>query len=67
MECGELTNPADGCVVMTGNKPGDEAVYFCNKGFTLSGEKKCKCGSEEEGEWCGTVPTCESKFQLHIL
>ena len=60
-ECDDLDNPDDGCVVTTGKKPGDEAFYFCDYGFTLNGEKKHEC---EDGKWSGTEPTCESKFQI---
>ena len=60
-ECpADLDDPEHGCVVTTGNKPGDKAVYFCDYGFTLKDEKKRKC---VDGKWSGTDPTCESKFQ----
>ena len=61
-ECDELTDPDYGCVVTTGNLPGDKAVYFCDDGYTMKGEKKCKC--EDDGTWGGTPPTCESKFHI---
>ena len=60
-ECDYLKDPDGGCVVTTGNKPGDKAFYFCDDGFTLDGEKKRKC---EDGKWDGTKPTCLSKFQI---
>ena len=60
-ECEDLNDPDYGCVVTTGNLPGDKAVYFCDDGFTLKGEKKRKC---VDGTWDGTAPTCESKFQI---
>ena len=58
----DLMDPDHGCVVIVGNKPGDKAVYFCDYGFTLKGEKKSKC--LEGGMWDGKPPTCESKFQI---
>ena len=61
-ECDELTDPDYGCVVTTGNLTGDKAVYFCDDGLTMKGEKKRKC--EDDGMWGGTAPTCESKFQI---
>ena len=57
----DLMDPDHGCVVIAGNKPGDKAVYFCDDGFTLKGEKKSEC---EDGKWSETAPTCESKFQI---
>ena len=60
----DLDDPEHGCVVTTGNLPGDKAVYFCDYGFTLKGEKKRKC---EAGKWSGTYRTCESKFQIYYL
>ena len=61
-ECEDLMDPDYGCVVTIGNLPGDKAVYFCDDGFTLKGEKKRKC--VDGGTWYGTAPTCESKFQI---
>ena len=58
----DLMDPDHGYVVTTGNVPGDKAVYFCDDGFTLKGEKKIKC--IDGGTWDGTPPTCESKFQI---
>ena len=60
--CDKLTNPDNGCVLTTGTRTGETAVYLCDDGFTLKGEKKCKCG--DNGEWDGTDPTCKSKFQI---
>ena len=62
-ECPDnLMDPENGCVVIAGNKPGDKAVYFCDYGFTLKGERKSECG--DDGEWDGTPPSCDSKFQI---
>ena len=59
-ECDELDDPGYGYVVTIGNLPGDKAVYFCDDGFTMKGEKKRKC--VDGGMWDGKEPTCESKF-----
>ena len=64
-ECDDLNDPDDGCVVTTGNLPGKKAVYFCDDGFTLKGERKRECG--DGGKWSGTYPTCESKFNYTLF
>ena len=48
--------------MIAGNKPGDKAVYFCDDGFTMKGEKKRKC--VDGGMWDGKAPTCKSKFLI---
>ena len=59
--CDDLNDPGDGCVVMTGNAPGETAFYICNEGFTLKGDRKQECEAldPENAQWSGDVaPTC---------
>ena len=41
------------------NCPGTKAVYSCNDGFELVGDRKRLC--QGDGTWYGEAPTCESK------
>ena len=56
MSCPDLENPGNGTVDVSGNQPGDTAVYSCNDGFTLDGVDMRTCG--ENGQWSGSEPTC---------
>ena len=59
MRCGNLRDPVNGQVSVTGNGIGDEAVYSCNRGFVLFGDSKRVCTSN--GAWSGSEPTCRRK------
>ena len=54
--CSELSNPANGAVIWTGLTTGSNAVYTCNTGYQLSGERIRTCMSN--GMWSGQEPTC---------
>ena len=57
MECDELYNLTNGEVAYSARTPGSLAVYTCAEGFVLKGDAFRTC--EEDGEWLGSVPTCE--------
>ena len=57
--CDELTNPVFGVVNATGDRVGDRAMYFCQSGYLLSGERERTC--QENGEWTGNASTCQRK------
>ena len=61
MICPDLENPDNGIVDVSGNQPGDTAVYTCNDGFTLDGENRT-CG--QDGKWSGSEPTCVGTLTL---
>ena len=74
MDCGTLTNPANGQVSHTaGTTFGQTANYSCNTGYNLVGGSSRTC--QATGVWSASVPTCHRRllfkpvfffFQLHM-
>lgn len=60
--CDNLSNPANGRVVLSGNNPGSTATYRCNAGFRLRGESRRTC--QTNGQWSGKAPTCQREFNI---
>ena len=57
MDCGALTDPADGQVSHTaGTTFRQTATYTCNKGFNLVGDSTRMC---QAAKWSGSEPTCQ--------
>ena len=56
--CPDLSDPANGTVMMTGNSVGDTATYTCNEGFELDGVMMVTC--QDDGMWDNPPPTCRS-------
>ena len=57
--CKKLLNLSNGKVILRGNSGiGSVAVYICNSGFSLAGQKSRTCLST--GKWSGRKPTCTS-------
>ena len=56
-ECSDLTDPANGMVVMAGNSIGDTASYTCNSSFGRVGVDTLTCQSD--GTWSDPPPICE--------
>ncbi|XP_003387839.1 PREDICTED: sushi, von Willebrand factor type A, EGF and pentraxin domain-containing protein 1-like isoform X2 [Amphimedon queenslandica] len=54
--CGELEDPQNGRVRLTGTSVGSTANYFCNRGFVLEGLARRIC--RRDATWSGTAPTC---------
>jgi len=67
VDCGNLTNPANGQVSHTaGTTFGETATYSCNTGYNLVGNSTRTC--EATGAWSGSEPTCERMLLLkHIM
>ena len=67
--CGDLDDPDNGCVIRTGNAPGEMAFYTCNEGYTLKGNKKCECMAidREIAEWSWTESTFQFFLNTHSL
>ena len=59
MDCGDLDDPENGQVSLTGTTFGSSATYTCNRGFELVGSRMRMCLAS--GEWMGDAPTCERK------
>ena len=63
VDCGNLANPTNGRVDLTGTTFGSIATYTCNSGFILAnGNRIRQCGANEQ--WSGTAPNCVRKL-LH--
>ena len=54
--CHNLTAPANGFLVMSGNYEGDTATFSCEPGYDLNGEAILTC---VDGQWSSTTPVCE--------
>ena len=68
MDCGDLDDPENGQVSLTGTTFGSKATYTCNKGFELVGSSMRMCLAN--AQWMGEAPTCERKHfivQFHAL
>ena len=57
VSCDQLVNPSNGRV---DTSAGDVARYSCDTGYTLNGTAERTC--QANGEWSGSVPTCESEL-----
>ena len=55
--CGNLEDPENGRVTLTGTTINSKATYSCNDGFFLTGVRTRIC--QFNGEWSGKAPTCE--------
>ena len=63
MDCGSLTDPANGSVNHTaGTGLGQTATYSCNTGHNLVGDSTRTC--QATGNWSGSVPTCQGRPSL---
>ena len=61
MDCGSLTDPANGQVDLTaGTTFGQTATYSCNTGYNLVGDSTRTC--QATGVWSGSAPTCQGMF-----
>lgn len=56
IECGELAQPANGAVRVSGTRFGESARYSCTFGFILQGNEIRVC--QIDGSWSGNVPVC---------
>ncbi|XP_019850127.1 PREDICTED: CUB and sushi domain-containing protein 3-like [Amphimedon queenslandica] len=54
--CGQLPNPRNGRVTLTGTTAGSLAVYTCRRGFRLVGNVQRSC--QNNGQWSGSEPIC---------
>ena len=58
MDCGTLTNPANGQVTHTGGTTfGQTATYSCNIGYNMVGGSTRTCLAT--GVWYGSAPICQ--------
>ena len=57
VDCGNLTDPVNGQVTLTGTTFGQTATYSCNTGYNLVGDSNRTC--QATGNWSGSAPTCQ--------
>ena len=66
--CGPLSAPDDGQVSFEPDGTTvfrSRAVYSCNTGFTLDGDKTRVCREDET--WSGSAPTCVRKLKKQFV
>ena len=65
MDCGTLTDPANGQVNHTaGTTFGQTASYSCDTGYNLMGDSTRTC--QATGIWSGSDPTCQGLLLLEL-
>ena len=62
VDCGGLSSPQNGQVILTNTTFGSTATYQCDEGFNLIGDMQRICQSN--GVWSGNEPTCEGNHSL---
>ena len=65
VDCGNLANPTNGEVDLTGTIVDSTATYSCDDGFTLQGQSTRTC--QDDGQWSGSAPTCERKLDVAFM
>ena len=56
VDCGSLTSPVNGRIVISSTTFESTASYLCNSGYNLVGVNSRTCQSN--GQWSGVAPTC---------
>ena len=65
VNCGTLTNPANGQVTHTaGATFGQTATYSCNTGYNLVGSSTRTCQATRV--WSGSAPTCPGVYFVEL-
>ena len=63
MNCGTLTNPANGQVSHTAGTTFERtATYSCDTGYILVGDSTRMC--QVAGLWSGNAPTCQGELLI---
>ena len=66
MDCGSLSNPANGKVNHTaGTTFGQNATYSCDPGYNLVGENTRTC--QATGNWSGSASTCQGVYIQKLI
>ena len=65
MDCGTLTNPANGSVTHSGGTTfRHTATYSCNTGYSLVGDSTRTCRATRR--WSGSTPTCQRMLLVKL-
>ena len=56
VDCGDLTDPDNGAVSLSGTTYNSVATYSCDSGYVLMGDDMRTC--LDTGVWSGSAPTC---------
>lgn len=64
MTCPPLIRPDNGTVTLSGNRPGDRALYSCNSNFVLVTGSEREC--QENGTWSETPSACNRKSTIRL-
>ena len=56
VDCGDLTDPENGAVSVSGTTYNSVATYSCDTGYVLMGDDMTTC--LDTGLWSGDQPTC---------
>ena len=59
VDCGGLTQPANGQVTLNGTVYDSRATYTCDDGFSLVGSASRVC--QADGSWSPNPPSCLSE------
>ena len=65
LDCGNLTDPVGGQVVVNGTTPGSVATYSCSTEFRLNGTSLRTC--QTSAQWSESAPTCDRKDGTTIV
>lgn len=60
IDCGSLVAPDNGFVNVPSTNFGSTALYQCNNGFILIGDRTRVC--QRSGSWSGTNPVCQGIY-----
>lgn len=63
-ECGSLSDPVFGEVMVDQTTYGHTATFYCFQGYILSGSAERTCSAD--GYWTGTQPVCTVTGKLLI-
>ena len=62
VDCGNLTDPDNGVVTLSGTTEGDTANYSCIVGYELNDNDTSQRTCGLNGTWSGEEPTCIGEY-----
>ncbi len=64
IDCGDLKDPENGQVLLTGTICESTATYSCREGYALVGEQTRTC--QRDASWSGQAPFCRCKSSSRV-